>query len=71
MWGMVNERPHHEQSTWITKNKTGRVNVTAPLQISLNALFDREPTIPAEKDTVLSKQRLQSVAEDIWEDQEI
>ncbi|KAJ6051432.1 uncharacterized protein N7446_006064 [Penicillium canescens] len=32
---------------------------------------EQEPTIPAEKNIVLSKQRLQSIAEDIWEDQEI
>ncbi|KAJ6099359.1 hypothetical protein N7467_000894 [Penicillium canescens] len=70
-WKMVNERPHCEQSVFITKNKKGTVRVTEPLYISFRALFDREQTIPAEKDIVLSKERLQSIAEDIWEDQEI
>jgi hypothetical protein len=68
---IVDERPHREQSVFVTKNKKGTMYVTAPLNIPFNALFDREQNIPAEKDIVLSKERLQSIAENIWEDQEI
>jgi hypothetical protein len=69
-WERVNERAHCDQSVWITKTD-GKVEVTGPLRISFNALFDRAPSIPAERDVFLSEQRLQSIAEYIWGEQGI
>jgi hypothetical protein len=46
------------------------VTVSASLRIPFLAFFDRQPS-PAESDVIISKERLQNIAEDIWEEQEI
>ncbi|OQE93611.1 hypothetical protein PENNAL_c0005G05110 [Penicillium nalgiovense] len=65
-WQRVNDRSHCTGSLSITKTTQGRVKVTGPLRIPFDALFDRAPTIPAERAISLSVQRLQSLAEVIW-----
>jgi hypothetical protein len=70
-WQRVNDQAHCTGSLSITKTTQGRVKVTGPLRIPFDALFDRAPTSPAERAISLSVQRLQSLAEAIWEDQGI
>ncbi|KAJ5253878.1 hypothetical protein N7524_011058 [Penicillium chrysogenum] len=62
----VNDRAHCTGSLSITKTTQGRVKVTGPLRIPFDALFDRAPTIPAERG-VLADQvaRLSSTEENI------
>ncbi|CAG8889621.1 unnamed protein product [Penicillium egyptiacum] len=70
-WQRVNERAHCTQTVSVTKTMGGSVNVTGPLRILFDALFDRASSVPAERDVFLSRAHLQSIAEDIWEDQGI
>ncbi|KAJ5855074.1 hypothetical protein N7534_007617 [Penicillium rubens] len=48
-WQRVNDRAHCTGSLSITKTTQGRIKVTGPLRIPFDALFDRAPTIPAER----------------------
>jgi hypothetical protein len=65
-WQQVNDRAHCTESLSITKTTQGRVKVTGPLRSPFDALFDRAPTIPAERG-VLADQvaRLSSTEENI------
>jgi hypothetical protein len=49
---------------------SGKVTVSAAMRIPFLAFFDRQPS-PAGTDVIISKESLQNIAEDIWEEQEI
>jgi hypothetical protein len=65
----LRHRSRRVQNVSVAKT-SGKVTVSAPLRIPFLAFFDRQPS-PAEKDVITSKERLQNIAEDIWEEQEI
>lgn len=66
-WKRKDNRCHRSQVTWITKKET-RTHVTYhPLIMPFESLFLRQPTRPEEKDIAIPQQRLQIIAETIWE----
>ncbi|KAJ5320128.1 hypothetical protein N7508_000411 [Penicillium antarcticum] len=70
-WVLVGSRPHCDQSVLISKDKKGKIRITAPLRMPFESIFDRPSSISGRKDIYLSEARLENIAEDIWEEQEI
>ncbi|CDM29395.1 unnamed protein product [Penicillium roqueforti FM164] len=66
-WEKKENRCHRSQVTWVTRKGT-RTHVTHhPLIIPFESLFLRQSSRPEEKDLAIPEQRLQIIAETIWE----
>ncbi|KAJ5804108.1 uncharacterized protein N7518_000411 [Penicillium psychrosexuale] len=67
IWEKKDNRCHRSQVTWITGKGTPTHVTHHPLIIPLESLFLRQSTRPEEKDLAIPEQRLQIIAETIWE----